>query len=94
MENKITVKKIVIGAAMLIFIVNCFNQLITINQINNSMEEQKRELEGIKEENKKLEAELERAKTDYEYLENLARERLGVIKEGEEIILPLEETEE
>ena len=46
-----------------------------------------------KEENRKLQAELERVQSNYDYLEKLARERLGLIKEGEQIILPSEPQE-
>ena len=41
----------------------------------------------LKEKNIKLQAELDRAQGNNEYLEKLARERLGLIKEGEQQII-------
>ena len=43
--------------------------------------------EILKEKNIKLQAELDRAQGNNEYLEKLARERLGLIKEGEQQII-------
>ena len=42
------------------------------------------------EENEKLQAEVESAQSDYEYIEKLDRERLGLIKDGEQVIESLE----
>ena len=47
----------------------------------------------LKEKNIKLQAELDRAQSNNEYLEKLARERLGLIKEGEQQIIPSNEVE-
>ena len=44
----------------------------------------------LKEENEKLQAEVESAQSDHEYIEKLARERLGLIKDGEQVIESLE----
>ena len=46
------------------------------------------ELQELKEKNIKLQAELDRAQSNNEYLEKLARERLGLIKEGEQQVIP------
>ena len=50
-------------------------------------------MEARKEKNIKLQAELDRAQSNNEYLEKLARERLGLIKEGEQQIIPSNEVE-
>ena len=42
----------------------------------------------VKGKNIKLQAELDRAQSNNEYLEKLARERLGLIKDGEQQIIP------
>ena len=44
----------------------------------------------LKEENEKLQAEVESAQSNHEYIEKLARERLGLIKDGEQVIESLE----
>ena len=48
---------------------------------------QTQELKELKEKNIRLQAELDRAQSNNEYLEKLARERLGLIKEGEQQII-------
>ena len=47
-------------------------------------------MEYLKEENEKLQAEVESAQSNHEYIEKLARERLGLIKDGEQVIESLE----
>ena len=47
----------------------------------------------LKEKNIKLQAELDRAQSNNEYLEKLARERLGLIKDGEQQIIPDDSSE-
>lgn len=51
---------------------------------------ERQNLNQLKEENEKLQAEVESAQSDYEYIEKLARERLGLIKDGEQVIESLE----
>ena len=85
MRKKITLRGIAIF--------NFVNQDIEIKRINNDIAEKSEQLNEKKEENRKLQAELERVQSNYDYLEKLARERLGLIKEGEQIILPSEPQE-
>ena len=51
---------------------------------------QRQNLNQLKEENEKLQAEVESAQSNHEYIEKLARERLGLIKDGEQVIESLE----
>ena len=67
--------------------------LFYFNRITKDIAEQTEQLNEKKEENRKLQAELERVQSNYDYLEKLARERLGLIKEGEQIIIPSENQE-
>ena len=46
-----------------------------------------KELEELKDKNSKLEADLKKVDSN-EYIEKLARDRLGMIKEGEKIVNP------
>ena len=44
------------------------------------------ELQELKDKNSKLESDLKKVNESNEYLEKLARERLGMIKEGEKVV--------
>ena len=93
MRKKTTLRGIVIIVLFLVFGFNVIKQTMTIKRINNDIAEKSEQLNERKEENRKLQAELERVQSNYDYLEKLARERLGLIKEGEQIILPKETQE-
>ncbi|MBC5629962.1 septum formation initiator family protein [Clostridium sp. NSJ-6] len=93
MRKKITLRGIVIIVLFLVFGFNVVKQTMAIKRINNDIAEKSEQLNEKKEENRKLQAELERVQSNYDYLEKLARERLGLIKEGEQIILPSEPQE-
>lgn len=93
MRKKITLRGIVIIVLFLVFSFNVLKQTMAIKRINNDIAEKSEQLNEKKEENRKLQAELERVQSNYDYLEKLARERLGLIKEGEQIILPSEPQE-
>ena len=93
MRKKITLRGIAIIVLFLVFGFNVVKQTMAIKRINNDIAEKSEQLNEKKEENRKLQAELERVQSNYDYLEKLARERLGLIKEGEQIILPSEPQE-
>ena len=44
------------------------------------------QLQELKDKNSKLESDLKKANESNEYFEKLARERLGMIKEGEKVV--------
>ena len=93
MRKKITLRSIVIIILFVVFGFNVVKQTMAIKRINNDIDKKSEQLNEKKEENRKLQAELERVQSNYDYLEKLARERLGLIKEGEQIILPSEPQE-
>lgn len=93
MRKKITLRSIVIIILFVVFGFNVVKQTMAIKRINNDIAKKSEQLNEKKEENRKLQAELERVQSNYDYLEKLARERLGFIKEGEQIILPSEPQE-
>lgn len=90
MRKKMNLRGIVIIILFLVFGFNVVKQTMAIKRINDDIAEKSEQLNEKKEENRKLQAELERVQSNYDYLEKLARERLGLIKEGEQIILPSE----
>ncbi len=86
MKKKLTVSKIIVVLICAFFLLSLGRQFIALNKIKKSMSTQQEELNQLKEKNQKLQAEVESAQSNYEYIEKLARERLGLIKEGEQVI--------
>lgn len=88
MKKRAPVKGIIVVILFLIFTISVVKQIQTIRRIDNEISTKNEELQNIKETNQKLQAELQRAQSNSEYLERLARERLGMIKDGEKVVLP------
>ncbi|WP_035795482.1 FtsB family cell division protein [Clostridium akagii] len=76
------IKFLIIG----IFVINmCYvavNQQITMNKIQAQIDSKATETKELKSSNQKLQDELKMARSD-QYSEKLAREKLGLIKQGE-----------
>lgn len=87
MKKNINLKIISVVLIIGIFSVSLIKQVVVLRRIKKEISTQKQELEQLKEKNIKLQAELDRAQGNNEYLEKLARERLGLIKEGEQQII-------
>ena len=91
MIRDFSLKKIVIVISLcfsIVFGLNTIKQLIIMNEIKEESIVKSRELENLKESNSRLSTELDEALIDNDYIEKLARERLGLIKEGEKIVIP------
>ena len=86
MRKRLTIKRIIVVLFFSIFIISLIRQSVAVKKIKNDIAIKSQELEELTEKNKRLKAELEEAETNYDYLEKLARERLGLIKEGEKVI--------
>lgn len=93
MRKRLTIKKIIVVLFFLVFIISLVRQGVAMKKIKNDIATKSRELEELVEKNKRLKVELEEAETNYDYLEKLARERLGLIKEGEQVISSLKPQE-
>ena len=87
MKKNINLKIISVVLIIGIFSVSLIKQVVVLRRIKKEISTQTQELERLKEKNIKLQAELDRAQGNNEYLEKLARERLGLIKEGEQQII-------
>ena len=87
MKKNISLKIISVVLIIGIFSVSLIKQVVVLRRIKKEISTQTQELEQLKEKNIKLQAELDRAQGNNEYLEKLARERLGLIKEGEQQII-------
>ncbi|ENZ00344.1 FtsB family cell division protein [Clostridium thermobutyricum] len=68
-----------------IFLIGFVKQEIALNDIKKDISTKKTELQQLKDKNKILEEKIKIANTD-EYIETLARERLDMVKPGEEVI--------
>jgi Septum formation initiator len=82
MKRKIKGKNIIF---VLILCYVCYvfiNQQVTMHKIRDEIANKKMEEQKTQEKNKKLQDEVKMSKTDM-YIEKLARERLGLIKQGE-----------
>ena len=93
MKKNVNLKGIIIVLVIGFFSISVIKQVIVLKRIKSDISTQAQELEELKEKNIKLQAELDRAQSNKEYLEKLARERLGLIKEGEQQIIPSNEVE-
>lgn len=90
MKKRLTINKVIIIVIFAVFIFSLIRQGVALKRIKENLSVERQNLNQLKEENEKLQAEVESAQSDHEYIEKLARERLGLIKDGEQVIESLE----
>lgn len=90
MKRRLTFKSTIIILLFSMFIIGFIRQELTMKRIQKEIVESEEELRNLKEKNFKLQAELESTPSN-EYLEKLARERLGMVKKGEIVVSSQEE---
>ena len=90
MKKRLTINKVIIIVIFVVFIFSLIRQGVALKRIKENLSVERQNLNQLKEENEKLQAEVESAQSDHEYIEKLARERLGLIKDGEQVIESLE----
>jgi cell division protein FtsB len=77
----------------LILVINSAKRIITFKNTFQRVDEAEQQLSNLREENESLKKELE-YKSSEEYVEESIRDNLGLVKEGESVvILPKEEAE-
>nr|WP_291628859.1 septum formation initiator family protein [Clostridium sp.] len=86
MKKQLTLKRLIIVFIFVIFVANYIKQEITIRRIQTDIINSQEELQELKNKNSELESDLKKANESNEYLEKLARERLGMIKDGEKVV--------
>ncbi|WP_297436524.1 septum formation initiator family protein [uncultured Clostridium sp.] len=86
MKMKLNVKRIALVGVSILCAGTLMNQEITKRRLNDEKKEIESKLENLTQENKDLTNEFDDSKTD-EYIERLARERLGMIKKGETVVV-------
>ncbi|MFN2362692.1 MAG: septum formation initiator family protein [Halarsenatibacteraceae bacterium] len=92
-KNKFLLKRIIplfLIFVLIIFTYQIFNNYSQINELEKSIEETEAEIDETKESNLELERELSLVDNP-DYIERLAREKLGLVKPGEELIIPVKE---
>ena len=82
MKRRLTIKNFILVGLFAIFLFGFVRQEKAIKRIEKEKEAKEIQLQSIKEKNERLQEENNKAQSD-EYLEQLARERLNMIKKGE-----------
>lgn len=85
MKKKATLKNVIVIGILVFLGYRFITQEITLKRIEKEILEKQQELEGLQEQNLILEQNLKNSDSD-EYLEKLARERLNMIKSGEQVV--------
>jgi cell division protein DivIC len=87
MRKKLILKRAVIAGFIVFFVFSYIRQRITMNRIQKEIDNKQSQLEQIEQKNQRLQDEVEKINSDSsDYLEKLARERLGMIKPGEKVV--------
>lgn len=87
MGKKLILKKIIIVGFIVFFAFSYIRQIITMNRIQKEIDNKQLQLNEVKQKNERLQDEVEKINSDSsDYLEKLARERLGMIKPGEKVV--------
>ncbi|OOM82047.1 cell division protein FtsB [Clostridium puniceum] len=87
MGKKLILKKIIIAGFIVFFAFSYIRQCITMNRIQKEIDSKQSQLDEVKQKNDRLQEEVEKINSDSaDYLEKLARERLGMIKPGEKVV--------
>lgn len=86
MKWKVNVKILALVGVGILFITTFINQEITKKKLNDTKVKVEQELKSLKQKNSELTEEFNNSKTD-SYIERMARERLGMIKKGEKVVV-------
>lgn len=85
MRKGIKWKNVIILVLIGYIVFSFVRQEVAIGRIQDDITKKQTELDKLKEENKRLDEQVKSANSD-EYIEKLARERLGMVKPGEKIV--------
>ena len=87
MEKKLILKKMIIAGFIVFFAFSYIRQSVTMNRIQKEINNKQLQLDEVKQKNDRLQEEVEKINSNSsDYLEKLARERLGMIKPGEKVV--------
>ncbi|WP_297518800.1 septum formation initiator family protein [uncultured Clostridium sp.] len=86
MKMRVNAKALALLGVGVLFTTTFINQEITKKKLNDNKVKVEQELKNLKQKNIELTEEFNDSKTD-SYIERMARERLGMIKEGEQVVV-------
>ncbi|MGL4654396.1 MAG: FtsB family cell division protein [Sarcina sp.] len=86
MKRKFNAKILALIGVGFLFATTFINQEIIKKKLNDNKTKVEQELKNLKQKNTELTEEFNASKTD-SYIERMARERLGMIKEGEKVVV-------
>jgi len=86
--NPVIITIVVVIAAAAAF--NFYQNMSRMSQLENQIEEIEAQIVQAEAENEKLKTQLENSDSN-EYIEEIAREKLGLVKPGEKMFIPVEE---
>lgn len=89
--NPVVLTIIVIIALIAAF--NFYQNMERMNQLEKKIERIEAQISKAEAENEKLKAQIENS-DNYDYIEEVAREKLGLVKPGEKLLIPVEEDSE
>jgi cell division protein FtsL len=80
---------IIITFIVVIAVFNFYQNMTKINQIETKISEIETQINAEKAKNEKLKNQIENSDNN-EYIEEIAREKLGLVKPGEKLLIPVE----
>jgi cell division protein FtsB len=80
------IRQIVLYIAITYTLIVLAKQQLTLNQIQREIENYNIKIQGVEEENRQYLREIERL-YDLEYIENLARKELGLVRKNERVYI-------
>ena len=86
MKSRFTAKKLVIVTVSVLFVCAFGKQMITNRRLEKEKSQVEQQMKNISQKNVELTEEFKNSKSD-SYIEQMARERLGMIKKGEKVII-------
>ena len=89
--NPVVITILVVIAVIAAF--NFYQNMTRMNQLESQIEKIEDQIAQAEAENEKLKRQLENSNS-YEYIEEVAREKLGLVKPGEKMFIPVEEEDE
>ena len=87
MKTKLILKRTIITGFIIFFVFSYIRESMTMNRIQKEIDSKQVQLNEINQKNERLQDEVDKINSNSsDYLEKLARERLGMIKPGEKVV--------
>ncbi len=93
--GKETLLKILLIVVIFVFIFagwKIYENYRTVKNLEQEIEQHRQELIEVRQQREELKEELEKVEDD-DFIERIAREKLGLVKPGETLLVPVEEEE-